>query len=94
MNNNPSHSDDKEEHMFPGRDGRIILKGSDADGNFLISKYYVNTNRSKTNDISPFSGESDEYEFYSDESSKREAEPKRLASLLLFLTTFLFLVLT
>ena len=72
--------DDKEEHMFPGREGRIILKGSDADGNFLISKYYVNTNRSKTNDTSPFSGESDEYEFYSDESSKREAEPKRLAS--------------
>jgi hypothetical protein len=66
--------------MFPGREGRIILKGSDADGNFLISKYYVNTNRSKTNDTSPFSGESDEYEFYSDESSKREAEPKRLAS--------------
>jgi hypothetical protein len=58
--------------MFPGREGRIILKGSDADGNFLISKYYVNTNRSKTNYTSPFSGESDEYEFYSDESSKRE----------------------
>jgi hypothetical protein len=30
--------DDKEEHMFLGREGRIILKGSDADGNFLISK--------------------------------------------------------
>lgn len=71
---------DKEEHMFPGRDGRIILKGSDVDGNFLISKYTVNTDRSKTNDTSPFSGESYEYEFYSDESSKREAEPKRLTS--------------
>lgn len=72
--------DDKEEHMSPGRDVRIPLKGSDADGNFLISKYTVNTNRLKANDTSPFSGESYEYEFYSDESTKRQAEPKRLAS--------------